>query len=329
VDSLVTALLTPDWSGLYCPAGEFHIDPHRSVPLAVITHAHSDHVRPGSGIYIMTVQTAAILANRFTPRGLILLEYGEVMRLGSIRLSLHPSGHMLGSAQVRLEHDDGRVWVVTGDIKLEADASCDARERLRCDGLVIESTFGLPIFSWPEPSEIESELLDWWDHFGTVLIEAYSFGKTQRIISMVLKHRPELAERIAVDPAMIGPVETYQSFGLLAQGIRQIPKAHEPGLLMLTPPGSQNRQWFDRLPHGATGTASGWMLLPRRAEGVGKPLVISDHACWAGLLQIVRESGASTVWTTHGYDLVLARYLKECLGLDAKALRFGGSHEEV
>jgi Cft2 family RNA processing exonuclease len=190
------ALLQVSAAGLYCPAGDFHIDPVMPVSYAVITHGHADHARPGHRHYLAGSACVPILKSRLGSSTAVQgVEYGETIERNGVRMSLHPSGHILGAAQVRIEHA-GRIWVVTGDFKLQADPTCPPFEPLRCHGLVMESTFGLPIFRWPAPEQVLDQINRWWTHNRrakkTSLLFAYSLGKAQRILP-ACPHRADLS----------------------------------------------------------------------------------------------------------------------------------------
>ncbi|MGF6673182.1 DNA ligase-associated putative exonuclease [Paraburkholderia sp. WSM4174] len=174
--------------GLYCPPGDFYIDPWRPVERAVITHAHSDHARFGHQRYLATRAGASVLLSRLPGIALHTLDYGEPLTIGAARVSLHPAGHVLGSAQVRIEHA-GRVWVASGDYKLEADPTCAAFEPVRCDTFITESTFGLPIYRWDTPQSVFDSIDSWWRHNASEgrasVLFCYSFGKAQRVLASV------------------------------------------------------------------------------------------------------------------------------------------------
>jgi putative mRNA 3-end processing factor len=290
-------------AGLYCAEGDFYIDPWGPVPRAVITHAHGDHARLGSEAYLCATDCAPLLARRFGPGVTIeSLPYGQPVTLGSTRVSLHPAGHVLGSAQIRIEGSDG-VWVVSGDYKRAPDPTCAPFEAVPCDTFVTESTFGLPIYRWDPTAVVIDEILLWWrENAGkglTSIIFCYAIGKVQRLLA-------ELA--LATDttvPLIDKPRGT--SFA---------------GDLVLAPLSARGTPWMRRLGELSDGFASGLMRVRgvRRQRAYDRGFVISDHADWPALLQTIVETGASRVLATHGHAEPLARFLGE-QGLASGVLR--------
>jgi putative mRNA 3-end processing factor len=202
-------LLTVTESGLYCPAGDFYVDPWRAVPRAVITHAHADHARGGCGRYLCWTTGKLVLRERVGNRPIDVLKRGESVCINGVKVSMAPAGHILGSAQVRIEHA-GITWVVTGDYKLQADPTCEPFEPLRCDVLVTESTFGLPIYRWADPASVADAINEWWrenrDQGRTSVLFAYSLGKAQRLAAML-------------DPS-IGPIFAHGAVMRLVRAVR-------------------------------------------------------------------------------------------------------------
>jgi len=311
--------------GLYCPPGDFYIDPWKPVERAVITHAHSDHARPGHAHYLAQADGAGVLRARLgADIALQTLAYGEAVVHHGVRLSLHPAGHVLGSAQVRLEHG-GRVWVASGDYKTEADGTCPPFEPVPCDIFITESTFGLPIYRWPAQAELFAQIDGWWrrnaqEGRASVLF-CYAFGKAQRILHGV--------------DASIGPIVVHGAMEALdaayrAAGVALPPtlRATDPGVdaallkqaLVLAPPSARGTPWLRRFGAHADAFASGWMQLrgTRRRRGVDRGFVMSDHADWPGLQQAIAATGAGRVFVTHGSVAVMVRWLRE-LGLEAQA----------
>ena len=309
--------------GLYCPAGDFFIDPILPVGRAVITHAHSDHALPGCESYLTCAAGAPLLRERAGEEAAIQsLSYAEGVNLGGVRLSLHPAGHILGSAQIRLEQD-GEVWVVSGDYKLAADPTCAPFEPIRCHTFVTESTFALPIFRWADDVKVIGEIHDWWRANQTAgkasLLYAHALGKAQRLLALL-------------DPT-IGPVHAAQSIERLntiyrAQGVA-LPTTTVPdswrGALSLAPPLLAGSAWVRRFGPVSTALASGWMRIrgTRRRRSLDRGFVISDHADWPDLLRAIDATGAETVWVAHGYRAPLVRWLEEhgrrALALDLAA----------
>jgi putative mRNA 3-end processing factor len=323
-------------NGLYCPAGDFHIDPWRPVERAVITHAHSDHARRGSQRYLAARPGARLLRSRLGDDTAIdPLDYGEAVDIRGVRVSLHPAGHILGSAQVRLEHG-GHVWVVSGDYKLADDPTCAPFAPVRCHTFVTESTFGLPIYRWPAAAEVFADINAWWrqnrDDGRATLLFGYALGKAQRLLA-------------GLDTS-IGPVYTHGAVEKLNRDYRDSGVALPPttyvgdlprgtdwaGALIVAPPSAHGSPWVRRFGAASTAFASGWMRIrgTRRRRAVDRGFVLSDHADWPGLLDAVRATGAERVWVTHGYVTVLVRWLRE-QGIEAEGLQthFEGERDET
>lgn len=325
-------LLIATDAGLACPRGGFVIDPREGVELALLTHAHADHARQGSARYIATRTSLPLLRHRLPGTELEGLAYGERRRLGEVIVSLHPAGHMLGSAQIRIAAEvEGKpqVWVVTGDFKRAPDPSCTEFEPLRCDVLVCEATFALPIYRWRPPSEAIDEIVAWWQANAAegrcALLCCYAAGKAQRIL-VELGRRPGLdLEQIFVHGAMEPGNVAYRESGIRVppvRGVTGLPKKFDfSKALVLAPPSALRSVWSRRLGEFEAGFASGWTRLRgyRRRYGYARGFELSDHADWPALLQTVRESGASEVRVTHGYAQELARWLTE-QGLRASVL---------
>lgn len=320
-------LVTVTPAGLFCPAGDFHIDPHHKVPRAVLTHAHTDHARRGAHRYLVAAPGRALAALRLGDDADIeAIPYGQPLRLGDVTVSLHPAGHVLGSAQVRIEYR-GQVCVISGDYKLAHDPTCDPFEPVRCHTFITESTFGLPVYRWPDVAEEMARLHDWWrgnQAAGrTSLLFTYALGKAQRLLALL--------------DAAIGPIAVHPSIALLNAAYAEAGVALPPtstvneealaqvrGVgLVLAPPGV-GVGLKRRLGPCAAASASGWMLVrgQRRRQGLDAGFVISDHADWPGLLSAISATGATTVAVTHGYVDVLVRHLRE-RGLNAVALSAG------
>jgi putative mRNA 3-end processing factor len=305
------ALLEAREAGLYCPAGDFFIDPCVPVDRAVITHAHSDHCGPGSKQYLTSQRGEALLRERLGSDAAIQpLVFGERLTLGEVTISLHPAGHMLGSAQVRLE-SAGEVWVVSGDYKLDPDPTCEPFEPLRCHTFVTESTFALPIFRWPSSHEAIASMESWWrsnqEAGKACLLFGYPLGKAQRILASL---------DASIGPiAFHGAVERYNRV-YRAQGV-DLPIAADlkdySRALILAPPGAHNSPWTRRFGQASTAFASGWMRIrgTRRRRSLDRGFVFSDHADWQALLHAIEGTNAEAVWVTHGYRGPLVRWLQE------------------
>lgn len=312
--------------GLYCPAGDFYVDPRGRVKRALVTHAHSDHARPGHASYLVSASCLPLLKLRLgegiSAEG---LPFGEKRKIGGATVSFHPAGHVLGSAQVRVEVG-GRVWVVSGDYKPQPDRSCEPFELVQCDVFVSECTFGLPVYHWEKEEAVHQQINQWWSDNAKAgkpsLLFAYSLGKAQRVLR-------------GLDPA-IGPVyahgaahpflPVYESFGV------EFPKVRKPkdgdgnwaGAMIVAPPAVENAGWTRRFKGAERGFASGWMAVrgAKRRRNLDRGFVLSDHADWEGLLGVIKGTGAEQIKLTHGDGQPLARYLGED-GIEASMLEGG------
>jgi putative mRNA 3-end processing factor len=318
-------LIEPTPRGLYCAAGQFHIDPWAPVDRAVITHAHGDHLRPGSRGYLCASPSAAIVRHRLPgDASIAAVPYGEPVTLDGVRVSFHPAGHVLGSSQVRVERG-GEVWVASGDFKLASDPTCAPFEPVRCHAFITEATFGLPIFRWQPPDVIIDEMLAWWDDMRQAgrpaVLFAYALGKAQRVLA-------ELARRtdrpVFIHGALVDVIETYRAAGVTLARTRvatdQPRGTSFAGELILAPVLARGSLWMRRFAGHSSAFASGWMRIrgARRRRGYDRGFVLSDHADWPSLLEAVAASGAPRVFVTHGQTAPLARYLT-ARGFDAHA----------
>ena len=318
-------ILVPTAAGLYCPAGDFYIDPTRKVPRAIITHGHSDHARKGHTAVLATRATLAFMALRygktFAATSQAVRE-GETLTLGDAKVTLLAAGHMLGSVQVHIEHEGVRA-IVSGDFKRSADPTCPAFDVRPCDLLVTEATFALPLYRHPPPEgEIEKLLLSL--HLfpdRPHLVHAYSIGKAQRVIALL--RAAGYTEPVHVHRAIAEASLIYQDEGIALGPLETLeadlsdPHALD-GKCILSPPGGAT----DTLMDPVTSFASGWMRLKSAAKSRGGdlPLILSDHADWDELVATVKDVGAQTLWITHGREDVLAAHVRETLGVEAKAL---------
>jgi putative mRNA 3-end processing factor len=311
-------------AGLHCPTGGFHVDPWGPSALAVVTHAHADHARPGALRYVCADACAPLLRRRIGEEPSVrAVRYGERFDLGATMVSLHPAGHVLGSAQVRIEHD-GRVWVVSGDYKRSPDPTCAPFEPLRCDVFVTEATFALPIYRWDEPAALAAEIHSWWQSNPErpSLLFAYALGKAQRVLAEL----GFLTDRtVLTHGAVESFVRLYRDAGvpmLPTEPLSEAPKKKDlAGALILAPPAARATPWMRRFATAETALASGWMRVrgPRRRQGYDRGFALSDHADWPALLETIEATGARRIVVTHGYAEELARYLREG-GFEAEAL---------
>ncbi len=302
--------------GLYCPQGDFYIDPWRPVARAIITHAHADHARVGHGHYLAPAQGEGVLRVRLGAINLQTLAYGQAITHHGVKLSLHPAGHVLGSAQVRLEHG-GQVWVASGDYKVAADPTCAAFEAVKCDVFITESTFGLPIYRWPSDDEIFADVNAWWAANAKAGLASvmccYSFGKAQRVLAGVDAGIGPIVVHGAVEPLN----RAYREAGVALPPTHLVTdvqdKASLRGALVVCPPSAAASTWIRRFGATSTAFASGWMQLrgARRRGGYDRGFVLSDHADWPGLMGAIGATGAQRVIVTHGSIPVMVRYLTE------------------
>ncbi len=300
--------------GLYCPPGDFYIDPWRPVERAVITHAHADHARTGHTRYLAAAAGEGVLRQRLGEITLQTLPYGEVVDHFGVRVSLHPAGHVLGSAQVRMEYR-GEVWVASGDYKVEDDGTCLPFEPVRCDTFITESTFGMPIYRWQPQASIYADIDAWWranaDAGRASVLYCYSFGKAQRILHGIDASIGPIICHGAAEPLN----NVYRAAGvalpptMLATDVTD--KALFKRALIIAPPAAGGSSWIKRFGDYSDAFASGWMQVrgARRRRGVDRGFVLSDHADWPGLLAAVDATRCTRVIVTHGDEAVLVRAL--------------------
>jgi putative mRNA 3-end processing factor len=299
--------------GIYVPAADAWIDPSEPKTRAMVTHGHSDHARGGHSSVLATPETLAIMECRYGPQnGGQPIAYGESIRVGDVDVSFVPAGHVLGSAQIVLEHQGERV-VVSGDYKRRQDPTCQAFVPVPCDIFITEATFGLPVFRHPDTGSEIDRLLHRLhsDPSRCVLVGAYALGKAQRIIC-------ELRNRGHHDPIYFhGAIERlnqlYESFGVALGELRHAGGASKQdmaGHIVISPPGALNDRWSRRLPDPVTAMASGWMRIRQRARqrNVELPLIISDHSDWDELTSTIRELKPTEVWITHGREEALKHW---------------------
>jgi len=307
-------------SGFYCRAGDFHIDPWRPVARAVITHAHSDHAIRGHGHYLCHTDTLPLLRLRLGKISGQSIGYDESVMLNGVRISLHPAGHVIGSAQVRVEHL-GETWVISGDYKPEEDGVSPAFEPVRCTHFVTESTFGLPIYKWEKQEQVYANILRWIagnrSEGRHSVLQAYSLGKSQRLIHALGRET--------------GPIYVHDSIWKTQELLRAMGKdfpetrplvdvTNIPDGSVIISPGF-NDPAFARVPFSSA-NCSGWMQVRsgKRWGGGGPGFALSDHADWLGLLDCVKATGAEHVQVTHGFQAAFSRFLHE-QGWDAREVK--------
>jgi putative mRNA 3-end processing factor len=329
-------MLRIDPKGLYCEAGGFHIDPWEPVSRALITHGHSDHAREGSDAYLCAAACAPVLRERLGAGiSLETLASGASTRIGDVAVSFHPAGHILGSAQIRIEHR-GEVWVVSGDYKLAPDRTCTPFESVRCHTFVTESTFGLPIFRWSGNELVLAAIEEWWrtnrQNGKCSAVFAYPLGKSQRVLAGLNAEAGPIFCHGAVERMN----RVYRASGVA------LPETQYPGdvargydwtqALVIAPPSAHGSPWMKRFGVVSTAFVSGWMRIrgTRRRRSIDRGFVLSDHADWPGLQQAIAGTGAECVLVTHGYRMPMVRWIEE-QGKKARSLetRFEGERDEV
>jgi putative mRNA 3-end processing factor len=327
-------ILLPTPAGLCCKPGSFHIDPIRPVDKAIITHGHSDHARAGHGSVLATQETLDLMRLRYGDgfAGAVqALRYGERLGIGAVTVTLHPAGHVLGSAQVAVEHQGLRI-VASGDYKNVADPTCAPFEPVRCDVFVTEATFALPVFRHGDPDAEIGKLLKSVALFPerAHLLGAYSLGKAQRVIALI--RRAGYEPPIYLHGALASITRYYEERGIALGELklaRDAERSQLAGAIVLCPPSALKELWSRRFPDPVAAFASGWMRVRARARqrGIELPLVISDHADWDGLLATIAATGAGEVWVTHGQEEALV-YWSETHGRRARPLALVGYGEE-
>jgi putative mRNA 3-end processing factor len=332
----MTQLLEVRSKGLYCAVADCYIDPWSPVPRAIITHAHGDHLVWGCDAYLLAHDGLAVATERLGTwaRGIDAIPYGEARVVNGVRISLHPAGHILGSAQIRVEYG-GETWVVSGDYKTDPDPTCMAWEPVRCHTFITESTFGLPVYRWPSQRTVFTEINAWWqanaDAGVASLLYGYALGKAQRLLA-------------GLDPS-IGPILTHGAVEKMTQCYRDAgkvmpdttyatmtsKKAEWTRAIVVAPPSTDGSAWASRFGMSRAAFASGWMHVrgARRRRAVDRGFVLSDHVDWPQLLGAIEATGAERVWVTHGFTGPVVRWLQE-KGLDAKALttRYEGEQDD-
>ncbi|MBL8579981.1 MAG: ligase-associated DNA damage response exonuclease [Mesorhizobium sp.] len=329
-------LLCPKPAGLYCPPGDFYIDPVRPVPRALVTHGHSDHARAGHGAVLATQQTLDIMGLRYGEDfagSTQAAAFGETIQVNGVDVTFHPAGHVLGSAQICVDHGGTRI-VASGDYKRRPDATSQPFEPIRCDVFITEATFGLPVFRHPPDTHEIGKLIRSTEQFPerAHLVGAYALGKAQRVIRLI---RDAGYERpVFIHGALAKLCDYYQSEGIDLGDLRPATveggaKGDFAGAIVVGPPSAFADRWARRFPDPISAFASGWMRIRQRAKqgGVELPLIISDHSDWDELLETIVETGASEIWVTHGREEALVRWC-ELQGIAAKALHLVGYEDE-
>ena len=328
------ALLTYTPLGFYCAQADLYIDPLRKVSKALVTHAHSDHARPGMGHYLCHSHSVGILKLRLGQRiSVQSLSYGESIWMNGVEVTLFPAGHVPGSAQVRLSFR-GEVWVISGDYKTVGDGLTPAFESVRCHHFVTESTFGLPIFQWREQQTVFDDINAWWRGNSALgkpsVLLGYSLGKAQRI----LKYLDRSVGPVICHGAIVASNTVLENigfdFGTWEDGSRGLANLRDLGVkmdncLVVCPPNALRSAWISPLGNYSLANCSGWMAVSKSGDwgGIDKGFVLSDHADWPQLIEAVEGTGAENIYVTHGFSEILARYLREARGLNAVVVEQG------
>lgn len=319
----VTDLLQRHPQGLYCPPARSYIDPLRPVEQAIITHAHADHARPGHKAILSSAEGWPLLRHRLGDISGQPLAYGQRLRVHDATISLHPAGHIRGSAQVLIEVGGQRL-LITGDFKRDPDATCTPFEPVPADILVSETTFGLPVYRWPSFADVVADIRAWWqacrDRDETAVLCCYALGKAQRLLHALR----DSEEPILAHGALLPLTALYAAAGVPLAALEPatvVKRGAAEGRLVLCPPSAVGTPWMRRFPRASVAFASGWMLLRghRRRRGVDRGFVVSDHADWPGLLRTVDEVNPQQVLFMHGDTDPIVRFLRE-QGRDAQAL---------
>nr|WP_295463762.1 ligase-associated DNA damage response exonuclease [Mesorhizobium sp.] len=322
--------------GLYCPPGDFFIDPVKPVERALITHGHADHARPGNGKVLATAETLDIMGIRYGEGfagSMQAATLAEPMQIGDARVTFHPAGHVLGSAQIAVEKDGMRI-VASGDYKRRADLTCTAFKPIACDVFITEATFGLPVFRHPDPVDEIARLLDSVRQFPerAHLVGAYALGKAQRVIRLL--RDAGYGETIYIHGALAKLCDYYVAQGvdlgpLAPATIETGTKDQFAGAIVVGTPSAFADRWARRFPDPVACFASGWMRIRQRARqrGVELPLILSDHSDWDELTATITETGASEVWVTHGREEALVRWCA-LNGITAQPLHLIGYEDE-
>ncbi|RYZ54656.1 MAG: ligase-associated DNA damage response exonuclease [Sphingobacteriales bacterium] len=316
-------LLSFDDKGIYCKQAGVYIDPWKPVDKAIITHGHSDHARMGMSSYLAVNEAVPVLRFRLGQDINIQgITYGEHININGVDISLHPAGHIWGSAQVRLEYK-GEIWVVSGDYKLQNDHISTPFELIKCHHFITESTFGLPVYNFPTVEEVHEDINNWWRQNAAEgknsVILAYALGKAQRVINKLDESIGGIYTHGAVDNI----TKLYeQNIGALPKNTRidaNINVKEIKGAMIVAPPSAAGTPWLRKLQPYSLGICSGWMQLrgARRRKGADRGFIMSDHCDWDQLNTAVRGTGAENVYVTHGYKSIYSKWLQSNYGLNA------------
>ena len=320
--------------GLYCSAGDFYIDPWKPVNKAIITHAHSDHSRLGNNSYLCHTASLPLLKLRLGDVAVDSASWNETININGVKISLHPAGHIIGSSQIRIEHNN-ETWVVSGDYKTEDDGISGIFEPVKCNVFISESTFGLPIYKWKPQQEIFQNIQEWIiankEAGKTSVLIAYSLGKAQRVMQAI----KDMDIKIFLHGAIWNVHQTLLQVGhhlpIAERVMPETPKESFKGQVVIAPPSADGTPWMKRFSPYSIGVCSGWMQVRGnvRRRNADAGFALSDHADWKGLVDAVKATGAEKVFVTHGFQAAFSRYLNEN-GIAAAEVKteYGGEEEE-
>lgn len=320
--------------GIYCPRADVYIDPWKKVHKAIITHGHSDHARPGNKYYACTKDSVAVLKYRLGQNLNIKgYDYGQTFSVNGVKISFHPAGHIIGSAQVRLEYK-GEIWVVSGDYKTQDDHFSGKFEPINCHHFITETTFGLPVYKWDAQTMVMDQINKWWSQNQTngkvSILTAYALGKAQRIIQNV----DQSIGKIYTHGAIENTNEVLRNDGIEVKKTFRITNDQSPkdfvGQLVICPSSAIGSPWMKRFKNYSLAAASGWMALRgmRRRRGLDFGFVLSDHCDWNGLTNTIKETGAEHIYPTHGYTSIFSKWLTEN-GYQAKVVETEYENESI
>ena len=316
-----TPLLAFNDKGIYCAQADVYLDPWRPVDKAIISHGHADHSRWGHKKYITHHSNIPIIKHRLGEINVSGKNWNETFMINNVQFSFHPAGHIIGSAQIRVEYK-GEVWVFTGDYKTEDDGVATPYEPVKCHSFITECTFGLPAFKWQPQNEVFAEINNWWQQNQsegrTSVIFGYSLGKAQRL----LKYLDTSIGKIYTHGAIENMTEVLRpqlEMPKTTRITRDIKKEEIKGNIVVAPPSAHGTPWIKKMVPYVTASASGWMTFrgARRRRAIDRGFVLSDHCDWQGLLSSIKETGAEKIICTHGYTDIFSRYLRE-IGYDAR-----------
>jgi len=329
-------LITFTEKGLYCEKGDFFIDPWKAVDKAIITHGHSDHAYFGHKYYLCHTDTKPILQLRLGENNYQTLQWNEPIYFNSVKVSLHPAGHIIGSSQIRVECN-GEVWVVSGDYKIEDDGLSGKFEPVKCNTFITESTFGLPIYKWKPQQEIYDNIINWInknkENGKASMLLAYSLGKAQRVLQAIKETTQTIYAHGAIFNMQQMLIDAGWNIAKVVRVTPETPKELLRGAVVIAPPSADGTTWMKKFTPYSVGVCSGWMQVRgnARRRNVDAGFALSDHADWDGLLQTVRATGAERIYVTHGFQSAFSRYCNEKQIAIAEEVKtqYGNEEEEL